>query len=285
MLEQKSQDKLSAQAERQSQKTPPPPGGKRRRKTPGATPASAAAPELSGNATPRKPSIGVGWSSHFERPGLQSLFYRKLRYAYRAPSFFLEAMLANQALLKFLRFDEALVHGDLDGTDGQLAESADLVYFASHGEYKAHGYSLLLHESDWKPCSTGLGTGSLSVAVFDTCDLVDLNDSSWRNDWISSVGTHLRLLLGFASPATVATDSTIRGKAFAEKIIAGEPLGHAWLRAVHDTAYAGADVGVAIGFGTDTPDAQWALHEMTLAHLPSPRIRNSPVIAVEAVCH
>jgi hypothetical protein len=284
MPEQNSRHRRSSQAEQQSQKAQPS-GGKRLRKAPGAAPAQAAASEPWGNATTRHPSIGVGWSSHFERPGLQRLFYRKLRYAYRAPSFFMETMLAHQAHLKFLRFDEALVHGDLDGTCGQLTESADLVYFASHGEYKAHGYSLILHGSDWKPCSTGLGTGSLSVAVFDTCDLVDLNDSSWRNDWVSNVGTHLRLLLGFASPATVATDSTVRGKAFAEQIIAGEPLGHAWLRAVHHTAYAGADVGVAIGFGTDTPDAQWALHEMTLAHLPCPRMPNSPVVAVEAVCH
>ena len=234
---------------------------------------------------PRQLSIGVGWSSHFKRAGIQSLFYRKLRYAYRAPAFFLEAMLANNAAVKFLRFDEALLPGDLDGTSGHLAESVDLVYFASHGEYKAHSYSLILHGSDWKPCATGLGVSSLSVAVFDTCDLLDLNDSAWHNAWVSGAGPHLRLLLGFASPATVATHSTARGKAFATKIIGGAPLGPAWLEAVHGTAYAGADLGVAVGFGDDTADAKWALDQMTLGDLPRPRSSSSPPISAVRACH
>jgi hypothetical protein len=286
MLERNSRHHHSTQAEQEQPKVSAADrGGKRRGKIHDANPTPLATSEPSGNATPRKPSIGVGWSSHFERPGLQSFFYRKLRYAYRAPTFFLEAMLANNVDVKFLRFDEALACADLDGTTGQLAESADLVYFASHGEYKAHGYSFILHGSDWRPCAKGLGTGSLSVAVFDTCDLVDLSDPSWRNAWISSAGSHLRLLLGFASPATVATNSTIRGKGFAEQIIAGDPLGPAWLHAVHDTAYAGADVGVAIGFGDDRADAEWALHKMTLADLPRPRSSASPPVTVEEVCH
>jgi hypothetical protein len=234
---------------------------------------------------PRKLSIGVGWSSHFKRTGVQSLFYRKLRYAYRAPAFFLEAMLADNAHIKFLRFDEALLPADLDGSPNQLAESVDLVYFASHGEYRAHSYSLILHGSDWKPCAKGLGTSSLSVAVFDTCDLLDLNDPAWNDPWVSSVGLHLRLLLGFASPATVATDSTARGKAFAAKIISGDPLGPAWLEAVHGTAYAGADLGVAIGFGDDAADADWALHRMTLADLPRPRNSSSPPVTLVEACH
>ena len=260
------------------------PTGRRRRKRQ-VVPASMPKPEEVAASTQRRVSIGIGWSSHFERPGLLSFRYRKLRYAYRAPSFFLEAILANQAEVKFLRFDEELVHEDLDGTSGKIGESADLVYFASHGEYKAHGYSLALHDADWQPCAKGLGTGSLSVAVFDTCDLVDLNDTSWRDAWISSVGAHLRLLLGFASPATVAPDSTVRGKAFAEEIIAGNPIGHAWLDAVHENAYPGADVAVAIAFGVDTADAQWALREMTLGDLPCPRSSPSPIVTAEAVCH
>jgi hypothetical protein len=236
---------------------------------------------------PRKLSIGVGWSSHFHRTGLRNLYhhYRKLRYAYRAPAFFMEAMLANNATIKFLRFDESLVSADLNGNSKQLAESVDLVYFSSHGEYKAHSYSLILHGSEWKPCDQGLGADSLSVAVFDTCDLLDLNDSAWHNAWVSSVGPHFRLLLGFASPATVATDSTARGKAFAEKIIRGDPLGPAWLQAVHGTAYAGADLGVAIGFGDDSADADWALHDMTLADLPRPRKSSSTPITLVEACH
>jgi hypothetical protein len=229
-------------------------------------------------------SVGVGWSSHFKRSGLKSLLYRKLRYAYRAPAFFAEAMLADGANIKILRFDEALVAADLDGTSGQLAESVEFFYCASHGEYKTPSYSLILHDADWKPCAKGLGTSRLAVAVFDTCDLLDLNDPVWPNQWVSSAGLHLRLLLGFASPATVATDSTARGRAFANKIIAGDPIGSAWLEAVHGTAYAGADLGVAIGFGDDPADADWALHNMKLADLPRPRKSSRPVTQVEA-CH
>ena len=231
-----------------------------------------------------KLSIGVAWSSHFERSGLKSLLYRKLRYAYRAPAFFAEGMLAYGANLGFLRFDEGLKTTDLDGTSDQLADSVQFFYCASHGEYKPSSYSLILYQADWKPCTTGLGNSKLAVAVFDTCDLIDLKDPAWPNPWIASVGLHLRLLLGFASPATVATDSTARGKVFANKVVSGDPIGPAWLEAVHSTAYAGADVGVAIGFGDDTADADWALHSMTLADLPRPRKLSPPMTRVEA-CH
>lgn len=260
---------------------------KQRRKTTRITSVPAADSEIAPaeDPLPRKLSIGIGWSSHFQRPGLQSLFYRKLRYAYRAPALFMEAMLADNARIKFLRFDEDLLPVDFDGTSDQLAESVDLVYFASHGEYRAHSYSLILHGADWKPCTKGLGTSSLSVAVFDTCDLLDLNDSAWQSSWVSSVGPHLRLLLGFASPATVATDSTARGRAFAAKIIGGDPLGPAWLQAVHGTAYAGADLGVAIGFGDDAADADWALHDMTLVDLPRRRKSSSPPTILVEACH
>ncbi len=131
-------------------------------------------------------SVGVGWSSHFKRSWRKSLLYRKLRYAYRAPAFFAEAMLADGANIKILRFDEALAAADLDGTSGQLAESVELFYCASHGEYKTHSYSLILHDADWKPCAMGLGTNRLAVAVFDTCDLLDLHDPVWPNQWVSS---------------------------------------------------------------------------------------------------
>jgi hypothetical protein len=231
-----------------------------------------------------KLSVGIGWSTHFKRSGIMSLPPRKLRYAYRAPAFFGEAMLADGANIEILRFDESLVAADLDGTSDVLAESVDFFYCASHGEYKKHSYSMILHDSDWKPCFNGLGRDRLAVAVFDTCDLLDPSDPMWPNEWESNVGLHLRLLLGFASPATVATDSTARGKAFANKIISGDPIGPAWLEAVHGTAYAGADLAVAIGFGDDQADADWALHDMKLSDLPCPRKSSRPVTSAE-VCH
>lgn len=236
--------------------------------------------------SPTKHSIGVGWSTHFER-GWKSFYYRKLRYAYRAPAFFAEAMLAAGANIKFLRFDEGLSAADLDGTSGKLAESVEIFYCASHGEYKSSSYSVILCEKDWKPCarglgaSAGLGTNGPSVAVFDTCDLLDPKDPNWPNEWVSNVGLHLRLVLGFASPATVAADTTVRGKAFAEEIIKGNPIGPSWLRVNQNTKYPGTDRAVAIGFGDNASEADWALHKMKLGDLPCPRKISPPVTQSE----
>jgi hypothetical protein len=193
-------------------------------------------------------------------------------------------MLAHGITIGVIRFDESLIARDLDGTSGQIAESGEFFYCASHGEYRSSSYSVILHSADWNPCTRGLGLNRLAVAVFDTCDLLDLNDPTWSNSWTASVGVHLRLLLGFASPATVAEDSTIRGRAFASKIIQGDPIGPAWLEAVHSTAYPGIDLAVAVGFGDDPQDARWALQDMKLADLPRPRKASRPVTEVE-VCH
>jgi len=96
---------------------------------------------------------------------------------------------------------------------------------------------------------------------------------------VRSVGPSLRLLLGFASPASIEHVSTTRARQFAEEILSGAPIGPAWLRAVHDTGYVGLDVGVAIGFGDSAADAKWALRGLTLDDLPA--IRKTPTATVE----
>lgn len=193
-------------------------------------------------------------------------------------------MIANGGHIRFIGIDERLSASDFDGSQQMLADSVDLLYVASHGEYtSASTYRLILHADEWSVSGLNLGAGGPSVAVFDTCDLLDLNDPQWPTAW-RSAGAALRLLLGFASPATVATDSTLRGQVFAEKIVGGDPIGPAWLQAVHATSYAGIDLAVAVGFGDTAEDANWALREMTLADLPTPRGDIPACIEIE-VCH
>jgi Family of unknown function (DUF6345) len=228
--------------------------------------------------------LGVGWSTHFRRPGLRGRMYRKLRYTYRAPAFLAEAMIANGHALGFMHFDEALPVDKLDGTVSSLAESVDLFYVSSHGQYtSASRYQLVLHANDWPVTGASLGNGGPSVAAFDTCDLIDLTDPAWKTPWLSP-GSSLRLLLGFASPATVAENSTRRGQTFAAEILADNPIGPSWLYAVHQTGYAGTDIGVAVAFGDDSADADWALHDLKLTDLPALRSSTTPKIEVET-CH
>jgi Family of unknown function (DUF6345) len=227
--------------------------------------------------------VGVGWSTFFKRPWTRQLLYPRLRYAYRAPSFFL-TYAASVRAVEFVRFDEALAVDDLDGTNTSLAESVDVLYLSGHGECGGGTYKAILHSGDWPP-SNGIGFTGPVVAVFDTCDLVDLNNPSWDTHWRSStVGPALRLLLGFASVATVSQASSIRGDAFARNVEAGVPIAEAWLKAVHGTAPLGADLGIAIAFGDDAADAASILHTARIDALPGPRAAVAPTLAY-AVCH
>ena len=73
--------------------------------------------------------VGVAWSTHFPGNGwLGTLRYRRLRYAYRAPSFVAEGMTGGGNVLSFLRFDEGLTRPDLDGTTNALARGVDFFY-------------------------------------------------------------------------------------------------------------------------------------------------------------
>ncbi len=231
---------------------------------------------------PNSLTVGVAWATEFARPGLDRLRYRRLRYAYRAPSFFAGSMLAGGCAVRFVRFDEELQLEHLDGTAGRLTDDVDLLYVATHG-YCSSGYRVALRDADWAPCAGDFGASGPSVAVFDTCDLVNLNDPQWWQAWVSAAGRSLRLLLGFASPATVAHVSTQRGRAFAERILSGDAVARSWLRAVKDTVFPGLDVGIAVAFGDTAHDAEWALREMTLKDLPARRRGTSPVLATEVL--
>jgi hypothetical protein len=224
--------------------------------------------------------VGIGWSTEFDR-GWQRLWYRRLRYAYRAPSFFADLFLEKGYSINFVRFDESLLLRDLDGTSGRITENVDLLYIATHGESHNSGYRVALRDQDWAPFASSFGCSGPSVAVFDTCDLINLGDANWLGSWVSNVGSSLRLLLGFASLATFAHDSTRRGQRFAEMILAGDPIGPSWLKAVHSTSYPGLDVGIAVAFGDSSSDAKWALRELKLSDLPAKRGSSTLRVEIE----
>lgn len=229
------------------------------------------------------PRLGVGWSTHFDRPWPVRILYRRLRYAYRAPSLFAEQMIGAGATISFLRFDERLLAEDLDGTQMALADAVDFLYLSTHGENKSAAYKVALHGADWSPASSGIGAAGPVIAVFDTCDLVDFSDANWMDSWSQGVGAALRLILGFAGPATVNQSASLRGLAFAENLQAGMPIAPSWLSAVQQTSLPQTDRAVAIAIGDDDDDAEYILQQSTLSNPPPPRTADTPSIRAE-VC-
>ena len=222
--------------------------------------------------------VGVGWATHFSRSGIKRLQYRRLRYAYRAPSFFLQGMIARGDNLEFVEFDEDLTSTDLNGP-AALAPQVDVLYIASHGMTSNSGYQLALHGEDWTLMASTFGSTGPAVVIFDTCNLVDLRRNKWEDDWrTSAIGSALRLVLGFSSPATVSQPTSIRGSAFATELDR-LPVAEAWYASIQSTSYVGTDRPFAIAFGEDDNDAQNILDTARIDALPGPRTSAIPGIA------
>ncbi|MEA2523175.1 MAG: hypothetical protein QOF73_402 [Thermomicrobiales bacterium] len=222
--------------------------------------------------------IGVGWCSSFDRPLAQRLHgyrpYRRLRYAYRAPSLFLQGMLRAGADVEFVEFD-----GDF-GTDDLVSRPGrpiDVLYVASHGMSRPDGYRLALHETDWR-LALPFGVDGPTVAVFDTCFLVNRDDRTWWQPWLAGLGPSLRLVLGFSSFATVGERQSERGAAFARDLTT-MPFVAAWCAAVGHTSYPETDEPVAIAFGDDAADASHVMETASVGSLPPPRTGAIPVVA------
>jgi hypothetical protein len=220
--------------------------------------------------------VGVAWATHFHRSGFDRMLYRKLRYAYRAPSLFLEGKLQAGAEVRLVTFDENLDDADL-GQAGS-AQQVDILYVATHGLTGRGGFELALYENDWAVLSGGFGEQGPSIVIFDCCDLTDLSpgwDKAWRT---KNVGRHLRLVLGFSTPASVSLQSTLRGKVFAEKL-ATLPVADAWFASIQVSAYIGTDKPVAIAFGDDDADAEQVVGHAWAASMPGPRSSDVPGVA------
>src|SRR4051812_35613630 len=110
--------------------------------------------------------IGLAWSTYFDRPWHKRWLYRRLRFAYRAPSLFMAARVAAGDQIEFLTFDEMLTADDLDGTAATLAHSVDLLYLAAHGACPQGQFQAILQRRDWEPARSGLGDVRPVVAVF-----------------------------------------------------------------------------------------------------------------------
>ncbi|MFI5697738.1 hypothetical protein ACIA58_38130 [Kribbella sp. NPDC051586] len=119
-------------------------------------------------------------------------------------------MLAAGANVKFVTFDENLVDQDLD--HGGDAQQVDILYVATHRLNGASGYELGLHADDWPVLAGGFGDRGPVIVVFDCCDLADPAVIDWDRVWrTDKIGPQLRLVLGFASPASVSRQASIRG--------------------------------------------------------------------------
>lgn len=204
-------------------------------------------------------TVGVAWCTYFERTGWQRLQYRRLRYAYRAPSYFLQGMLATGNSARFVRFDDSLVKNDLAG-HGSPASQLDILYVSSHGMTTQAGYSVALTSADLALMSSGFGDFGPAIVVFDTCHLVESVSKTMMESWrTAAVGPSLRLILGFSSPATVSPRTSLRGLAFA-KALSQMPVSAAWFSSIQETRYLGTDHPIAIAFADDDKEAERILH-------------------------
>jgi hypothetical protein len=230
--------------------------------------------------------VGSGWCTSFNRPWAKKWQYRRLRFAYRAPSFFLSEMATNGLEVSYLQFDEdldatAVVPGGPRVTPSEWTNRVDILWITPHGEFQAHGYQLDLHSVDVPLDNVNLGYGSGPVVVvLDTCWAVNLAAKGWKQLWSQAVGPNLRLVLGFCTPATVCETTSERGRAFAKRVLGGDRLAKAWLDVATNTSYKGTDRAVAIAFGDSQQDAQQVLNSATLWTLPGPRSGGIPVVEI-----
>jgi hypothetical protein len=222
-------------------------------------------------------SVGVAWVTHFQRKGYQRLLYRRLRYAYRAPSLFMQGMLEAGDDAKLLLVDESLADTCLD--PGGTCQQVDLLYLSTHGMAGAGGFELCLHMLDRSLLAGGFGDDGPAIVVLDCCDLVDLTVGGWDKTWATGkLGKELRLVLGFSTPASVTRQDSVRGTAFVDEL-AKSPVTDAWFAAIQNTSRVGLDQPVAIALGDSPADAQNVLDNLKIGSLPGPRSNRVPDVA------
>jgi|ERR1700723_593346 len=216
--------------------------------------------------------IGILWCGNFNRSGLvNKINIRPLRFAYRAPSLFLSRMRAAGNDIRFLYCDEDLRLADLDGSARTLQNEVDILYITTHGSFAPAGYEAFLDTQNWSPGVTGIGSSKLSVALFDTCELID-GTQNWQTIWSSAkLGRNLRVLLGFDGLAAIDRGSAGRGAAFADNLVNGQTFADAWINAVRSTSSSQFSKAVAIGIGDTQADAKSVLTTSTLNSPPGPR--------------
>lgn len=220
----------------------------------------------------------TAWTTFF-RPRWP-LWLLRLGYAYRAPTLFGSQMARQAGVSSGLAVpDERLLGADYDGRRDRLGDTCDLLYIAAHGRQKAGGFELLLHSDEWRPAESGLDGDGPRIVVFDACDLLDPGDPNWAASWSSEIRPNLRLVLGFASLATVSKAGGLRGEAFAELATSGMSVAQAWHLAVKGHSGHTRDRPVAIAFGSDAGEAEEILVGGDLTKIMAlPLLETKPVV-------
>ncbi|MGY4772225.1 DUF6345 domain-containing protein [Kribbella sp. CWNU-51] len=223
--------------------------------------------------------VGVAWATYFQRKPYQ--FYPRLRYAYKPPSLFLQAMIEAGDRAKWLGSDEQLVTSCFD-PQGR-AQQVDILYLSSHGLTGASGFEVALHAGDWPLFGGGFGDTGPTVVVFDCCELADVQVPNWKQDWETALlGQGLRLVLGFSTKASGSRKAAARGTGFADELIASpnQSIKEAWFTAIHNSTSTNEEP-VAIAFGDSDADAQDVLDTMSIGSLYGPRANTVPTVRTE----
>lgn len=215
--------------------------------------------------------IGILWCTYFDRGGSE---VRNLRIeeANRPASLFAHLMRKGNHTIQVLCCDEQLKVTDLNGGTARIHDDVEILYVTTHGVFGTSGHEIVLNVGTW--LVNRLGHKNLSVAVFDTCSLID-GAMAWQNAWSgANLGTKMRLLLGFDGKAAIDRGLALRGQAFAENLTSkGDTFSDAWIKAVNSTSAVQpfwsrvSMKPVAIGIGDDAASAKQAVDTMSLANI------------------
>ena len=215
--------------------------------------------------------VTVAWCSEFE----PTWKVRSLLYASRPPALFHYhlgcaltvngANLAGRGML-----DEDLGMGALSSEASAALSGSDIAYFSSHGRMDGNRtYQLRLRRGEWAPDGSAQ-TGGPRVLVLDTCNVTTSQVQAHHSAWVAQGRPTPAIVLGFVGAATDGYSASMRGRAFAEHLVAGSTFKESWFNAIRDTQPPRRrDEAIAIGFGDTQADAQNTLDTASLANLPA----------------
>jgi hypothetical protein len=225
-------------------------------------------------------TIGILWCTYFDRGGKEDRSLRIVE-AYRPPSLFAHLMRKKSHTIELLYCDEQLKVTDLNGGTARIHDDVEILYVTTHGAFSSTaGHEISLNTTTW--FVNRLGHNKLSVAIFDTCSMID-GTAAWRAGWTAAnLGTNLRLLLGFDGLSSLDRGLALRGQAFAENLDNGDTFADAWIKAVRSTTVRGVSMKpVAIGIGESHADAKNAVDKMSLSNMLGARDPTKPTEFVE----
>lgn len=214
--------------------------------------------------------VTIGWCSEFEPvPRINRLFR-----ASRPPALFqyhLGRYLAaiGEPLTGRVILDEDLGMGSLSQAAGAAIGAADIVFLCSHGRMDGTTYRLRLRRGEWAPTDSPQPTGP-AVLVLDTCNVVRNGVKPQRSAWSQAGHWSPAIVLGFVGPATSGYSESMRGRALAEHLAAGDTYATAWFKAIQVTQprrY--RDSAIAMAFGSTEAQAQACLKGASLANPPA----------------